>query len=102
MLPNAPSVTATPDENSTNICRFSWSVATSTTDAKMFTNIEYQTMLVASCNETNGSRDDERHENVTDYSSNIVFPSLISVRYSSHSFCSFNFVLTGSDKSCSI
>lgn len=55
-VPNNPSVTVAPDENLANVCRFSWSVSASDSAAKIFRNIEYQTMLVADCNETDGSK----------------------------------------------
>ncbi|WP_027868856.1 hypothetical protein [Eubacterium sp. AB3007] len=54
--PNAPSVSAAPDGTNVNVCVFSWSVATSDSDNKIYVNAEYQTMLVADCSVTDGSK----------------------------------------------
>lgn len=55
-VPNNPSVSAAPDENNANVCRFSWSVNVSDTNGKIFSDTQYQTMLIADCNETDGSK----------------------------------------------
>ena len=44
-FPNTPTVTATLSNDYTNVCDFAYSVAVSTTDAKQFTNIEWQSVL---------------------------------------------------------
>ena len=55
-VPDVPSLTATPDENLTNVCTFTWSVATATDDAKMFADVEWQSILVKNSKETDGSK----------------------------------------------
>lgn len=55
-IPNRPSLTATLDENLSNVTTFAWSTSTSTTDHKHFTNVEYQTVLVKNCQYTDGSK----------------------------------------------
>ena len=55
-VPNAPSVTVTEDTSLTNRCVFGWSTSVSANDGQMFTDCEYQSMLVANCNTTDGSK----------------------------------------------
>lgn len=55
-VPDVPSLTATPDENLTNVCTFTWSVATAADDAKMFADVEWQSILVKNSKETDGSK----------------------------------------------
>lgn len=55
-VPDVPSLTATPDENLTNVCTFTWSVATATDGAKMFADVEWQSILVKNSKETDGSK----------------------------------------------
>ena len=54
--PSAPTVTVTPDENNTNVCKFSWDVSTKDTDNKIFVDIEYQSMLASNSSITDGSK----------------------------------------------
>ena len=53
--PNAPTVTANPDDNIDNRCEFSWSVVVDDTSNKYFIDCEYQSMLVADSNTSDGS-----------------------------------------------
>lgn len=55
-VPNVPSVTVSPDGSIVNRCVFSWDTSTSATDGHIFVNCEYQSMLVANCNTTDGSK----------------------------------------------
>lgn len=55
-IPNKPSLTVEPDENLTNVCKFVWTVSTATDGAKMFANVEWQSILVKNSKETNGSK----------------------------------------------
>lgn len=54
--PAVPSLTATLSGTYSNITTFTWSAVTSTTDAKPFTNVEWQTRLIKENNETDGSK----------------------------------------------
>jgi len=54
--PKAPTLTCTPDSTNTNVCVFSWDVDTKDTDNRIFTDIEYQSMLVSNCSVTDGSK----------------------------------------------
>lgn len=56
LVPNVPTTTTTPHEELTNVCTFSWSTAVSSTDGRIFTDTQYQTMLVKNSNETDGSK----------------------------------------------
>ena len=55
-VPNRPFTEATPDSSQTNKATYSWSLETSTADAQHFAGIEYQSMLVSNCEETDGSK----------------------------------------------
>ena len=55
-LPRNPSVTATLDSELTNVCRFSWSVTTKNDDSHIFTDVEWQTILVKNNAEKKGSK----------------------------------------------
>lgn len=55
-IPNMPTLSASLSENYTNICTFAWSVSVSATDARWFYNVEYQSMLVKNCGQTDGSK----------------------------------------------
>jgi len=54
--PNAPVLTATLDSESDSKTTFSWTTDTSTTDHRAFADVQYQTILVRACTETNGSK----------------------------------------------
>lgn len=54
--PNAPSVSMEKDEELTNRCTFSWGVDVSNTDSRIFTDVEWQSILVKNSNETDGSK----------------------------------------------
>lgn len=51
--PRVPSLTA--ELTSSNVTRFSWSVNTETTDARPFSGVEWQSMLVRASNTSNGA-----------------------------------------------
>ena len=55
-VPGTPTLKVTPDDNISNRCLFAWETATSTTGAAVFIDCEYQSMLVANSNETDGSK----------------------------------------------
>ena len=55
-VPNAPSVSVTADSSLTNRCVFAWSTSVSNNDNRIFIDCEYQSMLVANCNTTDGSK----------------------------------------------
>lgn len=57
-LPNAPTLEANKDENLATTVKFTWSVAVAEEDtgSQMFTDVEYQSILLEGCNETNGSK----------------------------------------------
>ncbi len=55
-VPNNPKTSATLDSQLSNKCSFSWTVSTSTTNHKHFSGIQYQSMLVDRCSETDGSK----------------------------------------------
>ena len=54
--PKNPSVSVALDSQLSNKCTFSWTVSTSTTDHKPFKDIQYQSMLLENCSETDGSK----------------------------------------------
>lgn len=53
-VPKIPSVTATLDQELTNVCVFSWSVTHEAEDAAVFTDVQWQTILVRNSKETDG------------------------------------------------
>ena len=55
-IPGKPSLSAALDEELTNVCTFSWSVDYSDTSAYIFTDVEWQTILIKNCSETDGSK----------------------------------------------
>ena len=55
-LPNKPSITAALDDVLSNITSFSWETETSASDNKWFRDIEWQTILVNNCKETDGGK----------------------------------------------
>lgn len=55
-VPGKPTLKVTPDDNISNRCLFAWETTTSTTGADVFIDCEYQSMLVANSNETDGSK----------------------------------------------
>ena len=55
-VPNVPTLTVTPDSGVNNRCVFAWSTAVSTSDARIFVDVEYQSMLVSESNVTDGSK----------------------------------------------
>ena len=55
-VPNRPFTDATPDSQLSNKCAFSWNLEVSTEDNRHFAGIQYQSMLVSNCNETNGAK----------------------------------------------
>lgn len=57
-LPNAPTLEANKDENLATTVKFTWSVAVAEEDtgSQIFTDVEYQSILLSGCNETNGSK----------------------------------------------
>lgn len=54
--PVTPSITATPDNDNRNACKFSWSASASGSDSWFFIDNEYQSMLVADSNVTDGGQ----------------------------------------------
>lgn len=54
--PPAPSLVAELDNNLTNKTKFTFAVSTSNTSNVMFTDIQYQSMLVKDCNQKDGSK----------------------------------------------
>lgn len=57
-IPEAPTIEANKDENLATTVKFTWSVAVETEDTgtQIFTDVEYQSILLEGCNETNGSK----------------------------------------------
>ena len=53
---DVPNLTATLDEQLTNVCKFDWDVTVDDTSSKVFTNVEWQTILVKNSAETDGSK----------------------------------------------
>lgn len=54
--PRAPVVSAQLDETLNNVTRFSWTVEVSDTNTFLYTDVQYQSMLVKETNETDGSK----------------------------------------------
>lgn len=71
-LPNVPSLTVTPDSSIANRCVFAWSTSTSTSDSHMFVNCEYQSMLVANSNVTDGSKLSWKNTGSNDWKTGVV------------------------------
>lgn len=55
-VPNKPSITATLDNELTNVCAFAWSVSAEDDDKKPYTNTVWETVLVKESNVTDGSK----------------------------------------------
>ena len=55
-VPNVPSLSASLNQQQTNKCTFSWSLSTSATDARPYTHVRYETILVKESNVTDGSK----------------------------------------------
>lgn len=55
-VPAVPSLSASLDSTNTNVTKFTWNTKTSTTDARHFVNVEWQTILVKESNVTDGSK----------------------------------------------
>ena len=55
-VPNAPVVTAELDSQIQNRTTFTWEVETDAKDNRPFRNVEWQSMIVANCKETNGAK----------------------------------------------
>lgn len=54
--PRKPGLTVTPSDNLDNRCTFAWSATASNTDAYPLINCEYQSMLIANSNTSDGSK----------------------------------------------
>ena len=54
--PEPPTLTAELDGELSNVCYFSWKVQTSDTAYKWFTQVQWESMLVKDCAETDGSK----------------------------------------------
>lgn len=54
--PAAPTISAVLDNNLDNVTAFPWSAPSSSTDAKPYHSVEWQTILVKESNETDGSK----------------------------------------------
>lgn len=54
--PKNPSVVAALDEELTNVCKFTWSAPYDDKDSYIFTDVQWQTILVKNSKETNGSK----------------------------------------------
>lgn len=54
--PKGASITATMDEELSNVCKFSWSVARNATDKFLFRYAKYESVLVKNSNVTDGSK----------------------------------------------
>lgn len=55
-VPRIPTLTATMDDQLSNVCVFAWTTVTAASDAYWFINTEYQSMLVKESNITDGSQ----------------------------------------------
>lgn len=55
-VPRIPTLTATMDDQLSNVCVFAWTTETAASDAYWFINTEYQSMLVKESNVTDGSQ----------------------------------------------
>jgi hypothetical protein len=56
VAPYRPTMTATLWDDNTNRTTFAWSTTTSTNDHRPFTDVQWQTILVKECGETDGSK----------------------------------------------
>lgn len=54
--PDPPTLTGGKDENLATTAKFTWSLETDDKSVKVFTDVEYQSVLIAGCNETDGSK----------------------------------------------
>lgn len=54
--PRKPSLSVALDDELTNVCKFSWSTTYNSTDAYMFTDVQWQTILKKNCSESDGSK----------------------------------------------
>lgn len=54
--PGWPALTAELDDELENVCRFEWDYDSSNTNAFPFTDVEWQSILVKNCAETNGAK----------------------------------------------
>ena len=57
-LPSVPSLTATLDEELTNVCTFSWDTSYDGVSANVLSDVEWQTVLIKNSSETDGSKVD--------------------------------------------
>ena len=55
-VPWQPSLTTTLDQELTNVCTFTWETTIKDDESQLFTDTEWQTMLVKNSNETDGSK----------------------------------------------
>lgn len=55
-IPALPSLTATPSDSLDNTCTFSWITNTTDTGSQVFTDVEWQSILVANSTEIDGSK----------------------------------------------
>ena len=55
-IPASPSVSGALSDEASNECTFSWSVKTDNANSQMFSDIQWETMLVANCSETDGNK----------------------------------------------
>ena len=54
--PKKPTLTATLDQELTNVCVFAWAATYKNDDAYIFTDVQWQTILVQNSSETDGSK----------------------------------------------
>lgn len=54
--PKKPTLTVALDEELTNVCTFSWSAPYADDDSRIFTDVQWQTILVKNSSETDGSK----------------------------------------------
>lgn len=54
--PKKPTLTVELDEELTNVCKFSWSAPYASDDSYVFTDVQWQTILVKNSSETDGSK----------------------------------------------
>lgn len=55
-VPAVPSLSANPSDSLGNTCTFSWNAVVNDTNGQVFTDVEYQSILVANSTETDGSK----------------------------------------------
>lgn len=55
-VPDPPTITGGKDENLATTAKFTWTLETDDKSTKVFTDVEYQSVLIAGCNETNGAK----------------------------------------------